>query len=811
MFSRLILSLLVAAAAAATGAAELSLERIMADPDWLGRQPENPYWADDGRSVYFERKVAGSQERRLHQVALDGTALREYGAGERHQADFRGGVWSADRRLKAYARNGDLFVKDVDAGVVRQLTRTAAEDADPRFMAGDDRIRFRRDGQIFVRELDSGLEYQPVVLRFEEDPDAQAPDTYHSRQQARLLQHVRERKADEQAERARDRTARRSDPTRVPEPVYLGDAVALKAAELSPDGRFMLLVLMPEDPDAKIAGQSDEMPDFVTESGYVEHREVRALVGTGAPRSDQVILLDLADHERHEVSFAALPGIHEDPLADLRRRQPDQGGAADGEHEADGRSGEPFTRAVEVASGGRRDERRGNGIHWSDDGTALVLQVFSHDHKDRWITRVDLADGHVETLHRMTDPAWINWDMNQLGFLRGTTTLYFTSEESGYSQLYTLALPEPRVRRLTEGTFVVSNVVQSPDGQYLYYEANPVHPGSYDVYRHDLRAARSEAVTDLGGLNDFVLSPDGTRLLVSHSTTTRPPELHVQRARPGAEPARLTSTVSDAFLAIDWVEPEIVPIPSSHQDRPIYSRVYGRGAAPGVGPRPAVVFVHGAGYLQNAHHGWSRYFREFMFHSLLVQQGYVVLDMDYRASAGYGRDWRTAIYRQMGTPELEDLRDGVHWLVQNANVDGARVGVYGGSYGGFMTLMALFKAPDLFAAGAALRPVTDWAHYSQGYSGRILNRPDVDPEAYARSSPIEFAEGLSAPLLIAHGMRDDNVFFKDSVRLVQRLIELQKTGWESAIYPVEPHAFREPSSWLDEYRRIYALFERHLQ
>jgi dipeptidyl aminopeptidase/acylaminoacyl peptidase len=107
--------------------------------------------------------------------------------------------------------------------------------------------------------------------------------------------------------------------------------------------------------------------------------------------------------------------------------------------------------------------------------------------------------------------------------------------------------------------------------------------------------------------------------------------------------------------------------------------------------------------------------------------------------------------------------------------------------------------------------VTDWAHYVHGYTARILNTPTIDPEAYERSSPIEFAEGLSKPLLIAHGMLDDNVFFKDSVRLVQRLIELEKTGWTSAIYPVEPHGFREASSWLDEYRRIYDLFETHLK
>jgi dipeptidyl aminopeptidase/acylaminoacyl peptidase len=227
-------------------------------------------------------------------------------------------------------------------------------------------------------------------------------------------------------------------------------------------------------------------------------------------------------------------------------------------------------------------------------------------------------------------------------------------------------------------------------------------------------------------------------------------------------------------------------------------------------PNKAVVFNHGAGYKQNAHYGWSDYFREYMFNSMLAQQGYVVLDMDYRASAGYGRDWRTAIYRNMGQPELEDLQDGIDWLVNNANVDRDRIGTYGGSYGGFLTFMAMFKMPDLFAAGAALRPVTDWAHYNTGYTSNILNTPDIDPIAYERSSPIYFAEGLEKPLLINAPMVDNNVFFQDTVRLVQRLIELEKTDFETAIYPVEPHGFVQPSSWLDEYRRIHALFEENL-
>jgi dipeptidyl aminopeptidase/acylaminoacyl peptidase len=221
-----------------------------------------------------------------------------------------------------------------------------------------------------------------------------------------------------------------------------------------------------------------------------------------------------------------------------------------------------------------------------------------------------------------------------------------------------------------------------------------------------------------------------------------------------------------------------------------------------------VIFVHGAGYLHNVGNFWSQYPREYLFNQFLAKHGYVVLDVDYRASAGYGRDWRTAIYRWMGGRDLQDHVDASKWLTATYGVPASRIGIYGGSYGGFMTLMALFTAPDYFGAGAALRSVTDWAHYNEGYTSSILNRPQDDTLAYRRSSPIYFAEGLRSPLLMAHGMVDVNVHYQDIVRLEQRLIELGKTDWTLASYPVEDHGFVRPSSWTDEYTRIFDLFER---
>lgn len=318
---------------------------------------------------------------------------------------------------------------------------------------------------------------------------------------------------------------------------------------------------------------------------------------------------------------------------------------------------------------------------------------------------------------------------------------------------------------------------------------------------------KMEKITSLTGNNAAVLSPDESKIAVIYSYSNTPEELYVQEAKSGANPQKLTSGQSEEFKAYAWRDPQLIRFPAADGAQ-VPARLYTPDPTKKNGA--AVIFVHGAGYLQNVHKWWSSYFREYMFHNLLTDLGYTVLDIDYRASAGYGRDWRTGIYRHMGGKDLSDQVDGVKYLIAEQGIDPTRVGIYGGSYGGFITLMALFNHPDVFKSGAALRSVTDWAHYNHGYTANILNTPEEDPIAYRRSSPIYFAEGLKGNLLIAHGMLDVNVHFQDVVRLAQRLIELKKDNWEMAVYPVEDHGFIEPSSWADEYKRILKLFNSTL-
>jgi dipeptidyl aminopeptidase/acylaminoacyl peptidase len=410
----------------------------------------------------------------------------------------------------------------------------------------------------------------------------------------------------------------------------------------------------------------------------------------------------------------------------------------------------------------------------------------------------------------LTDSAWVNERFSEYGWLSDNRTLWYQSEESGYIHLYTKALSgEPAA--LTHGAFEVSEPILSEDGRWFYVLCNEQAPSSYDAYRVPSSGGVLQRLTRLQGVEKIALDRAGTRLLVTHSSPYLRSQIAVGKADGSESPRDLTDTRSADYKSMVWIEPEIVKIPSTHFNGGVYAKLYRDANAAASVKRPAVLFIHGAGYTQDVHLRYSYYFREQMFHNLLAHNGYVVLDLDYRASAGYGRDWRTAIYRQMGHPELEDMLDGKKWLVEHMGVDPKRVGVYGGSYGGFMTLMALFRAPGEFAAGAALRPVTDWMQYDHGYTSGILNDPQVDPIAYARSSPIEFAAGLSDALLICHGVIDDNVLFEDSMRLYERLIELHKDNFTISPYPLDRHGFSNADSWLDEYKRIYRLFESNLR
>jgi len=776
---------------AARAAEPITLAQAMADPDWIGPPVEAMWWRWDGKAAQYTLKRAGGSIRDTWQVDASGGTPVLLDGSARADLDDAGAVIDGSGVRSAFVRNGDVFVRDLRTGALLPLTRGGERAG--RLQWGSDGALAWRAGAAWYR-WDGRLVVQAALPKAEDAPGTPPPADDLRDRQLRLIATLKDDRARRDAARQQAEAWRQADATRAPAPIYLGGKVEIVDSALSPDGRWLLVATTAKGADT---GRSGKMPMYVTESGYEEFEDVRTRVGRADPQPQALWLADVATGKVRELKFDPLPGIASDPLAALRK--------------AAGKEPLKGNRPVQVATSG--DNGDAPTLLWAADGRTAAVMVRAIDNKDRWIATVDTTAGALQPRHRLTDPAWINWGFNEFGWLRDGRTLWYLSEESGWSHLYTLdasKLDGDRRTQLTDGRWETSQVVPARDGSRFYFACNRARPIDYEVCSVPAGGGEVRELTALDGVENFALSPDGTRLLVRHSAAYLPPQLSVVEAAGG--PARaLTDTRSADFKARDWIQPQSVQVPSRHGAGTIWGKFYGP-ANPEPGRKyPLVMFVHGAGYLQNAELRWPEYFREQMFHNLLVAQGYVVLDLDYRASEGYGRDWRTAIYRWMGKPELEDYLDGIDWAVANRQVDRDRVGIYGGSYGGFMTFVALFKAPGTFKAGAALRPVSDWSQYNHEYTSNILNTPELDPEAYARSSPIEFPQGLQDHLLIAHGMIDDNVFFKDSVMLAQKLIELRKDKWELAPYPLERHGFTHPDAWYDEYRRIHELFEKTLK
>ncbi|HUG41879.1 MAG TPA: prolyl oligopeptidase family serine peptidase [Longimicrobiales bacterium] len=769
---------LVLAGPAAAQGFELSVRNIMRGPELVGSGPSSVRWTEDGRWVYFEWKPGGlpwHEEAASYRVPARGGAPQRVTDAHMDSVGplLARGEYSRDRRWKVVSHDGDVWLIDRRASRARRITAT--EDVERAAVLSPDArtIYFTRGDNLFAVDRSDGAIRQLTDVRkgpAEDDPEAEGIAAYLEAQQRELFEHLR-REAAEQERREAEREAREAAGR---QPVRIEREERVFGITVAPTERWALLHVGREADDVR----QTLVPDYVTESGYTQPLDARTKVGD-RQSSARVGLVDV---EKGGVVWLDLSPDVEVSAADS--------------------VGLPVGDYPDLALA----ELRG----WNRDGSLALVSSVSFDYRHRWLHVVEAATGAVRTIVHDHDPAWIGGPCAFCaGWMPDGSSVWFVSERDGYAHLHAVGVGGGEPRQLTRGPWEVHDVALSPDERRFWLTTNEGSPHEYHFYHMPLTGGDRTRITDAPGIHDVTPSPEGDRLADVHSYSNRPPELYVLQNRRGSPMTRVTDSPTAEWKSFGWVDPEIIRLPA-RDGVMVPARIY-RPRDLGAEPNGAgVIFVHGAGYLQNVHRGWSSYYREYMFHHLLASRGYTVLDIDYRGSEGYGRDWRTAIYRHMGGRDLTDQVDGAAYLAASEGIDPERIGIYGGSYGGFITLMALFTHADRFAAGAALRSVTDWAHYNHWYTARILNQPQDDDTAYRRSSPIYFAAGLEDPLLIAHGMVDTNVHFQDVVRLAQRLIELGKTDWELAVYPVEGHAFVEPASWTDEYRRILDLFERHL-
>jgi len=804
---------------------QLTVDSIMQGPKLVGYSPSGLRWSGDSQRLYFEWRQPKDDEPSTWVVAREGGKPRLLSDEERKLAPPVAGPWDQARRRILAVQDGDIVLLDTVAETRRALTRTTATEANPRWARNETHVTFTRDNSLFLLSLTAesdGLVQLTDAGPRRHDPKPTPSQQFLKDEEKALLEAIRE--AGEKQKKNEDKRKREELPR-----LELTDRQSVSDLRLAHDDGYAYALVVDRPQAAKRA----DVPNYVTLTGYTEDIPARTKVGD----TQDGRRLAIVNLKTKAIVWATLevPGT---AAPTPRTTEPkDAAGAAgkDGPSDADGvDAGQsprpPRTEGASATPPGdaanadaSQDQAKdktppGRVLRWSmadvsQDGRNAVAVVRSADNNDRWLVAIDPATGKTRILDHQHDDAWVR-ESPASGWLLDNHRFWYLSEADGWMHLYTVDTVSVggAPRQLTSGKFELSSVELAPDKARFYLTSTEAHPGERHVYTMPVDGGPRTKLTSMVGSSSAEVSPDGQMLGVIYSTATRPPEVYLMANQPGASLTQVTTSTSDAWRSFKWVEGSLVTYPA-RDGAQVYARLYtpemvGAKRHPSA---PAVVFVHGVGYLQNAHKYWSTYYREFMFHHLLASRGYVVLDPDYRASAGYGRDWRTAIYRHMGGKDLEDVVDGAAWLVKTQKVNSKHLGVYGGSYGGFITLMAMFTTPDVFAAGAALRPVTDWAHYNHPYTSNVLNEPQDDPEAYRRSSPIYFADRLKGALLICHGMVDVNVHFQDSVRLAQRLIELRKENWELAAYPVEDHAFEKETSWADEYKRILKLFEEHLK
>ena len=809
---------------------ELTVDNIMRGPELVGYAPDGVRWSLDGQRVYFRWKRVSEPRTKdpdTYVVNRDGSGMRKLSEDEVKNLPPTGEL-SKDKKWTLFTEDGDIFLYDNATGQRQQITRTTDAESNARFTRDQKHISFMRQGNLYTLALDGGSLVQVTDIRTATAPETTLANTggggrqgggggqgqgqgrggqggggrqgtggnaaqsqqqrgndsqeFVKKEQRDLLQIVDERAKQREEQEAKRKEREQQRPQRKPFQVPAGQTAG--AISLSPDGKYAIVTVFEPGTGSK----NTIVPNYITESAYTEDIGSRNKVGDAQGRSRiAVISTETGDFK----------WVDHGQRTDASPNSPD-GDVSDTNDFGQENQGQGRERNVQLAQ-----------PLWSEDGEHAVMMARSADNKDRWLMLLDPATGKTKTLDHLHDDAWVAGPgANTLGWLPDNKRVYFESERDGYAHLYTVSVDGGTPTQLTSGKFEVDSVRLSEDKTKFYFISSEIHPGEKQLYAMPITGGARTRITSMSGHNQAFFSPDESMIALIRSYSNKPPEFYLQPNTPGAEAKQITTSPSEEWMSYKWMDTPIVTF-KARDGATVYAHLYKPANFQRGGP--AVFFVHGAGYLQNVHRGWSNYYREYMFNQLLMERGYIVMDIDYRASAGYGRDWRTGIYRHMGGQDLSDHVDAARYLVSEYGVDPKRIGLYGGSYGGFITLMGMFTEPDVFVAGAALRPVTDWAHYNHGYTSNILNVPQADAEAYRQSSPIYFAQGLKGALLICHGMVDTNVHFQDSVRLVQRLIELRKENWELAVYPVEDHGFEQPTSWADEYKRILKLFEENLR
>ena len=456
-------------------------------------------------------------------------------------------------------------------------------------------------------------------------------------------------------------------------------------------------------------------------------------------------------------------------------------------------------------------------VNWLPDGKTLSVQRESRNQRKLELLFADIDSGKTRTVLTETSNTWI--DLNdELSFLKNSHEFIWASSRDGYTHLYLYDYEGHLIRQLTAGKWVVDDfrrrAIMGIDekNRTVYFTATEKGPTERHLYSTSLDTAdplKVHRITQNDGVHGIAMSPDARFYIDTFTSSTQPPQVSLHSAD-GALNAwllenRLDAQHPDAAYLADNAIPEVGTLTAA-DGQTLYYQLFKPLHFDPSKRYPAIVDVYGGPGVQRVLNNWHGS----SFTQILTRAGYAVFVLDNRGSAFRGTAFQAPIHRRLGDVEVTDQVQGARWLGSQSFVDPKRIGVWGWSYGGYMTLNLLFKAPDVFRAGVSGAPVTDFALYDTHYTERYLDRPQDNAAGYAASSVLPYAKDLKGNLLVMHGMADDNVLFLNSTKLFRRLQDLSKP-FEVMVYPGAKHGLMRQNDGRHGYKMVLRFFDENLK
>ena len=449
-------------------------------------------------------------------------------------------------------------------------------------------------------------------------------------------------------------------------------------------------------------------------------------------------------------------------------------------------------------------------VQWTQVPNTLSIQRLNRLQNKLEILHADAATGKTQVVLTDTNPAYVEIN-DDLNYLPGGKQFLFTSEKDGYQHLYLHDMSGREVRQLTKGDWEISAINGfDPKTGFVYYTSTEGSALQRHLYRINLQGTGKRRISEASNGTDVVnMSPDTKYFLNNHSSAGVPAVVSLRDGATGKlvktleDNAKLRQTLTQynlgkleflTFKTSEGVELNAWMMKPTNFDPakkyPVLMHVYG-GPSFGSGSTQTV--------LDNA--GGGTAFTNYLWHQMLAEQGYIVVSVENRGTSGRGAAFRKATYANLGKLETIDQGEGAKYLATLPFVDKARIGIWGWSYGGYMTSLAMTKNPDLFKMGIAVAPVTNWRYYDTVYTERYLKTPQENPGGYDDNSPVQFAQNLKGKFLLVHGTGDDNVHFQNSIAFVDALIKANK-DYQTLYYPNRNHGIAGGNTRLHLYRQM---------